>query len=244
MTLRRSTFVYAAVALGAAAASSTFASGCRRSPSVLGDCAEEETRCNGDAVETCSGGSWGTAVPCGAGESCSIGACGAATACVDDCTTAGATVCAGGATVTCGEFDSDACRDLGSPVACPAGETCSNGACAATCTDECTGGTSCAGPGAEQSCDNYDADDCLDWGGLLSCPAGFSCVSTSGSGACMMVECTDDCDPVGFQWTCVPDGGYTDCVTNGDADPCYEMVAVPCSMCNGPTPVQCAECCG
>ena len=213
---------------------------------VDGVCVENETRCAGDAVETCSNGDWVGPVSCMAGDSCSFGACSSVTDCGAECTTTGATFCSGGSVLTCGDFDADTCLDLGMAVACPAGQFCSNGSCSATCTDECsTGDVLCAGAAASRSCGNFDEDDCLDLGAPTACPAGQSCVAGSGGfGSCMPVTCTDECDPLLHQWTCAG-VGFTACVTDGDADPCFEEATLACDVCSNPSPpVQCIECCG
>ncbi len=243
---RRSSSTYATLVLGVAL--SIPAGGCVRTPPVFAFCVDGETRCSADAVETCAGGIWQAPASCGTGESCSLGECSDAATCRADCIMSGETACAGASVVTCGEFDSDGCLDLGMALDCDPGLTCSDGLCGTTCTDECTAGaTGCAGPAATRACGDYDDDDCLDWGGAVPCPTTQSCVEATGTASCLpAANCTDDCSPVDFPWTCSGAGtGYTACVTDFDADPCYDSAVVLCSEgCTGtPLPLECKECC-
>ncbi|MCB9740173.1 MAG: hypothetical protein H6747_12985 [Deltaproteobacteria bacterium] len=130
---------------------------------------------------------WGGATFCAAGKVCAEGAC--AETCKDACTTSGATQCEGKAVQTCGDSNSDGCLDWGTAAACAAGQLCSNGACVATCKDECTqqGATQCAAGGV-QTCDDYDQDGCLQWGTATACPVGEGC----SAGACAKT-CKDEC---------------------------------------------------
>ncbi len=81
---------------------------------------------------------WGGFFACAAAEVCVDGDC--AAACQDECPGAGERDCSGGGYIECGQHDGDACLEWGEPVSCPAGETCSGGACSAACTDECAEG--------------------------------------------------------------------------------------------------------
>jgi hypothetical protein len=100
-------------------------------------CAEGATRCEGNGVATClvvdTCSVWSQPVDCDLSlPFCSDGKC--AATCTDECT-ADALVCDGtGATKSCGQADSDTCLDWKDPIACPAAQTCSNGACRSTCT--------------------------------------------------------------------------------------------------------------
>jgi len=43
------------------------------------------------------------------------------------------------------------------------------------CTNDCSSGSlQCSGNGY-QTCGNYDADSCLEWGSVTSCPSGQTC---------------------------------------------------------------------
>ncbi len=98
--------------------------------------------CEGDARVECRQGAngcvgWGPSTPCPeATPYCSNGSCDAT--CTDECAP-GATRCQSSATVqTCGEHDSDPCRDWSTPAACPGGTTCDDGACESTTTCDAT----------------------------------------------------------------------------------------------------------
>jgi hypothetical protein len=86
------------------------------------------------------------------------------------------------------------------------------------CSDDCAapGLFSCASP--EQNalvvCADFDADGCLEWGGLTTCPADQTCVD----GACQATGCSDEC--VLGASECVGDG-VRSCGQH-DADPCLE----------------------
>ncbi|HEV8321723.1 MAG TPA: hypothetical protein VG389_08935 [Myxococcota bacterium] len=211
----------------------------------VNECIEGSTRCTGNLVETCGDldgddcVEFGDPSPCPMGQTCSNGQCGDPTACTDECA-AGSNVCSGDGVQTCGTSDTDPCLDLGAPMPCTPPETCSNGACAASCVDECAAGTAvCASSISQRLCGDWDSDPCLDLSPPGPCPAGQACIADVG---CSAVTCVDECDPQTFSWTCSPTGGYTACVTDGDADPCYEMATEPCTTCPGPP--QCVECCG
>jgi len=59
-------------------------------------------------------------------------------------------------------------------VPCPAGETCSNGACGTTCTDECTA-AACDGL-TYYVCGNYDLDSCAERSPGISCGPSDPCL--------------------------------------------------------------------
>jgi len=68
-------------------------------------------------------------------------------------------------------------RCLAKSVPCPSGYSCSDGACVAPCTDECSplGYVQCTGYLTFKKCGNYDSDTCLEWGSSVSCPSGYTC---------------------------------------------------------------------
>ncbi len=155
------------------------------SSTCVAECASGETRCDGaDAVRACGQADgdacldWLPAEPCGAGQTCSAGRCTAV--CVDECTT-GATECAAGGTMMCADHDADGCLDWGPVVPCAAGQSCSNGTCGVTCTDECSA-SGCA-EDAYRQCGQYDFDPCLDWSPGSSCVPADPCQTGSCSAA-------------------------------------------------------------
>ncbi|MFH1510989.1 MAG: cohesin domain-containing protein [Candidatus Woesearchaeota archaeon] len=98
--------------------------------------------------------------------------------CSNDCTT-GAKECVSSTSYrTCGNYDADSCTEWSTAANCPSGQTCSNGACATSCTNECTSGQKqCSGANAYQTCGNYDADSCTEWSTATNCPTGQTCSS-------------------------------------------------------------------
>ncbi len=203
-----------------------------------GTCVDEcstsgATLCSGNGVITCGqldGDScldWSTPVACPEGETCSGGGC--SSACADECDTVGALRCAAAGPQACGQVDADDCLEWGAATACPAGETCSLGQCAKTCTDECStpGARRCTANGVER-CDQVDADACLDWSTPLACPPGESC----SFGQCD-AACKDECPGVAAT-AC--DGPFVRTCGNVDSDPCLEWSnGVPCD-----SPLVCA----
>jgi hypothetical protein len=67
---------------------------------------------------------------------------------------------------------------------------CSNGKCAAGCTDECTthGSKRCLGTGY-QVCGEHDNDPCLDWGPTLPCANDPDCPKRCPPGSCGNGKC-------------------------------------------------------
>jgi hypothetical protein len=190
-------------------------------------CTVGAVRCDGDAgVATCLAvegcGVWSQPVACPTGTPlCSAGIC--AVTCSNECTM-GTVQCDGnGATKACGQADADSCLDWQAPIACPATQTCSAGACSRNCTDECTAGaTRCNGTAGIQTCGQADADGCLEWKPATDCPAQQTC----STGACRPTSCTPvtkqillnpkfDSAPTGVHWTQNP------------SDPRVSIVAAP-----------------
>lgn len=180
---------------------------------------EGAEECSGNGVRTCERTAqgclaWSPVVACSASETCSNGVC--AANCSDECPTSGAAICSpdnSGVSI-CGQFDGDACLDRSSPVPCQAGFACDQGQCVATCSDECTqGATQCSGNSLE-TCGNYDADPCLEWGGAVACPGGATCSNDTCD-----LPCSDECTT----------SGAVECSGNGtrscgqfDLDNCLE----------------------
>jgi len=206
------------------------------------------TRCAGLLVETCGDVNgddcteFAAPLPCQGG-SCSLGVCGPPEDCFDDCTMAGVSQCSGNGVQMCGEFDSDDCLDLGPVMECGEGSTCSSGLCTASCLDECVAGSVvCVGMAGERVCGEWDGDPCLDLGGPISCPMGQYC-STGVTGLMMCQTCTDDCDPTSYTAMC-DTGTFTECIVDGDIDPCFEVATVSCDDClTRPGTDMCWSCC-
>jgi hypothetical protein len=193
--------------------------------------------CGTDGLRECSGAGyrtcgqydedacldWSPTVACEPGDACS-----AAGECVPDCTDeciAGGTVCQGAGVSVCGNFDRDACLELGPAMACRPDERCDGGACVPAdqpCEDEClqADGRICADGGSFRQCGQYDVDACLELSAPVRCGAAEACTD----GQCVRV-CDDECVDGGAQ--CVAAGVET--CGNFDADPCLEWSGtVPC----------------
>jgi hypothetical protein len=141
----------------------------------------------------------------------------AASTCPTTCTQ-GEIVCSGQgeATITC-QLGSDGCYDWSAPTACPSARPfCSNGACAASCSNDCTsvGQTDCDGD-AVRTCQTSQTDSCLHWSVPVECdsPPLDTCVSetalqvygpgTCSNGACAYASMQLTCDaPANGTATC------------------------------------------
>ena len=182
-------------------------------------------RCGPGGVQTCGDHDadacleWGPGEACPLDRVCAGGVC--ADACQNDCAQ-GSVRCDGDAVQTCGNFNADPCFEWSAQAPCSEGDTCSNGACAAACADECVQGLSRCAEGGVQICGAHDADACADWGSTTPCAPGHSC----SNGACS-AECTDECAR-----------GAARCSHNG-VQTCGDYDLDPCADWSTPTP--CAD---
>jgi hypothetical protein len=153
------------------------------------------TRCNGETWQTCADANgdacleWGSSVPCPDGQACDQGRCTAT--CVGECDERGSQSCNGlGNLVTCEARQRDGCLRWGTPVPCPAGRSCSQGACRRACQNEClpAGAPTCEG-NAVRSCGESDGDPCPDLGTPVWCNAGQWCADGRCSAQCR-AECS------------------------------------------------------
>ncbi|MEM4244713.1 MAG: hypothetical protein QXR60_00715 [Candidatus Nanoarchaeia archaeon] len=69
--------------------------------------------------------------------------------------------------------------------------TCSNGVC--VCSNECSSGQKRCYSGGVQTCGQYDADSCLDWGGYTACGSCQSCSSGSCYNTCQATSTSCGC---------------------------------------------------
>jgi len=169
---------------------------------------------------------WGSVTSCADGQRCAGGVCEAG--CGGECSTSASTACADNATawLSCRDVDGDDCVEWTSPVPCPAGTVCSNGACGPRCFDECSevGARRCAGPHSFRACGDANGDGCREWGDAQACPPGLACVDGSCSRGCRNecpAEGADECDDA--------HGGTRSCA-DLDGDGCLEWGSVvPCS---------------
>ena len=90
--------------------------------------------------------------------------------------TGGEVACGSDGTMTCA-MGSDGCLAWSPVTACPSdAPDCSNGTCAATCSDECAAGqTECDTAFAVRTCGQFDSDACFDWSPSVACPSGQTC---------------------------------------------------------------------
>lgn len=159
------------------------------------ECVLGANRCAMNGLQGCGNfdddacNDWGRGAPCPGDQLCSNNAC--ADSCIDECS-ARASRCSANGFERCGQFDGDPCQDWSLSTPCPVGQVCSSGACAPTCNDECPrGAVQCAGNGF-QSCGEFDADNCLEWGAVAPCQDRTSC----SAGVCSPF-CSHECDANG-----------------------------------------------
>ncbi|MDY0061814.1 MAG: hypothetical protein RBU45_18530 [Myxococcota bacterium] len=166
---------------------------------------------------------WSEPVPCAALESCSGGQCRAV--CEDDCAP-GERICDGNGYRTCGEFDSDGCRDWSSVVGCGAAARCEQGDCQPECVPECAAAEArCTEAGQVQVCDTSPEAVCPRWGKPADCPAAQTC--PLGESACQPI-CQHDCevdatrcpDATSWQYCSTDERG---CRQWSPAEPCAEL---------------------
>lgn len=185
-------------------------------------CAADAVRCEADGVVRCVAGadgclSWSPVDPCRADERCDDGACvPAASECTDGCAEDGARICEGEGFRRCGQYDPDPCLELSDPVPCADLQVCRDGACVASCTDDCVADAGRCQAGRPEACGDFDADPCLEWGPAAACGADERC----DDGTCVpdVAPCADVCPDGAVR--CVA-GGVQRC-GNFDADPCLE----------------------
>ncbi len=159
---------------------------------------------------------------CGQDEACNpdTGLC----ECIDGCFVEDAVSCNDYySTKRCGDFDADGCLEWGNIQQCNGSDTCQNGICSSTCTNECRseGVFQCFGSSSRHICGYWDTDSCLDWTPIEECPEGLICSIEVEPGNDPCVQCDSDgrqCMPeleVCRDFQCVPPPG--DCF-QPDAD--------------------------
>lgn len=181
-------------------------------------------RCEGPGFSSCGNHDgdpcleFGPPTPCADGERCDDGACvPEAATCDDVCDQPDVRVCAndGSGFQQCGQYDDDACLELSPVIRCGAAESCQGGDCVAGCTSDCVADSARCTDGTSQSCGNFDADACLEWGPPIACDGAEIC----DDGRCTPPgECVHACAPA--QQRC--DGGGVSSCGQHDGDPCLE----------------------
>jgi putative pyrroloquinoline-quinone-binding quinoprotein len=167
---------------------------------------------------------WEAPQACPTGQICDFNDHQCKTSCEDECSRIGAQACdsegANGFRV-CGDLNGDDCLEWGPLNGCGVGYTCSDGECSEDCQQECPAQNDlrCAAPpyNGFETCGNWDADSCLEWGSLTLCPGGQTCAA----GECS-ADCTDDC--TSGERIC-QDAGFRTC-GHHDADTCLDWSAV------------------
>ncbi len=201
------------------------------------DCTAGQRICEGNGYRTCGSFDadpcldWSSVTNCAGYELCTDGVC--ETACQDECAAA-AKRCNGDNTAfeVCGNYDADPCLEFGNLTPCAGGEICENGNCVEDCQDECpnNGARICDGDGYRTCRANVDADTCLEWSDITSCPQDQSCIAGVCSDVCI-TECADgerECNGNGWR-ECVavpdPQDPDQDCWVWGTVTPCDPFYA-------------------
>lgn len=161
-------------------------------PDCSDECVDGARRCVAEGVQQCVAAAvggcarWGAhagagfvvgaALPCPAGQTCSAGRC--EQGCVDECDRGQQRCAPGGGRQVCGDWDADVCLEFSEGAACPVGESCSDGTCAAVCHHECDAAQARCVDGQapqRQVCGDWDADPCREWGPAQPCEPGALC---------------------------------------------------------------------
>ncbi len=196
-------------------------------------------RCGNFDVDACL--EWGTTEPCAQGTACSGGVC--ALTCQDECTRPGAVECHLGGTHSCANYDDDPCLEWSDVLPCPAGNSCSNGICLPSCSDECSAGQQrCEGTATYQTCaSNFDLDPCLDWGPSLACPTATPhCEESVVNQASCVAQCEDLCSSETAA-TCYDGTATIACALQSNS--CYDWQITACApdhACMGDSCVGCS----
>ncbi len=190
------------------------------------DCAVADRECYDSGYRSCgyhdadSCLDWSAVTDCQDWEICDKDTVTCVPNCSDDCAANGDRRCASSTTYeTCGEWDTDPCRDWGILASCAGGEVCVNGACVENCKNECDPqGSRMCQDNSYLVCGQYDGDSCLEWGAPIACQADEFC----SNGQCAST-CSDEC--VQDQRECFG-GGFRLCGEVGDGDDCLDWLAV------------------
>ncbi|MHA2023686.1 MAG: hypothetical protein ACTSWQ_08510, partial [Candidatus Thorarchaeota archaeon] len=75
----------------------------------------------------------------------------------------------------CHDYDGDGCTEWSGISRCSSGNTCSNGYCENSCTNQCTNGERRCSDSGYQVCRDYDGDGCTEWSGRISCSYSQTC---------------------------------------------------------------------
>lgn len=159
-------------------------------------------------------------VACQGEETCSLdsGQC-ALISCADECEL-GASTCEGDLVRTC-KPGPQGCSVFTPARDCPDGQLCSSGACAAvsSCDDECIAGEKLCGPsGVPRSCEDGNADTCVEFVNKAECGTGEACIA----GECTNAQTCQDLCLAGSK-SCF--GNQISSCRDTDNDGCLELDA-------------------
>ncbi|MCG3172678.1 MAG: hypothetical protein GMKNLPBB_00832 [Myxococcota bacterium] len=129
------------------------------------------------------------------------------TPCQDECPSLGEKRCMGAGVSTCGNHDSDSCREWGAIEACPSGESCNQGKCCegkeSVCRDRQCGKASnrcgdsfdCGSCSANSTCNAQGKCECIPFCGGMQCGddgCGGSCGNCGAGQKCAQGKCYRD----------------------------------------------------
>ena len=181
------------------------------------ECYQGDRVCEGVGFKVCgqydadSCVEWSKPMECQQGQSGVDGMCGQG--CTDLCV-AGTRQCVGNSYQVCSDTNNDSCFEWGGQVACEAGLICDQGECLSNCADLCTTGSRRCVGNAYETCGDYDADGCSEWGGQTPCSSGLTC----DEGQCAET-CVNACQA--GEKRCAGAGFFEVC-GNYDADSCMD----------------------
>jgi len=108
----------------------------------------------------------------------------------------------------------DGCMGWSEVTPCPSDTPfCSNGTCELACSDECVAGTTeCDTSVGTRTCGEFDSDSCTDWGPVVACGHGQTCMD----GTCTGTTTCDDGDSCNDGDSCTINDSCTTSVCSGD----------------------------
>jgi hypothetical protein len=139
-------------------------------------CQGNATQCSGNALQTCTSGTWGVAVACGPLQTCTGLAGTAQCTCNADpvCITRGGT-CATASTLTTCALDNDGCFYALSSVDCTNGACSGSAGSASCCTNACTAGATACFSSTQLGTCALGANGCASVSAAATCATGLVC---------------------------------------------------------------------
>ncbi len=147
-------------------------------PACENECTEGETTCELHRRAVCKKDargclSYADAQECGVGKTCSAGDCISVQTCTSECNDNDMICDLDGAPRICGDWNDNGCFDFSEVFECAPNEVCQGGECFAQdrCQDQCLKGeTICIG-NKIATCDDHDADGCVEFDEPKDCAA-------------------------------------------------------------------------